>query len=97
MEALRLFIYVVFSLYVESSRGRFVHHINDRLDSVLRTLFIPGTGCSLNQGFSVSYFSYPCELGLQNTPTASLQDSPNECPGYYIKQSDGEAPIMQKL
>ena len=35
----------------------------------------------------------PSRLGLQNTPTASLQRGktpPNECPGYDTKQSDGE-------
>ena len=39
-------------------------------------------------------------LGLQNTPTASLQrgkTSPNECPDYDTKQSDGEAPVMLEL
>ena len=38
------------------------------------------------------------QLGLQNTPTASLQRGktpPNKCPGYHTKQSDGEAPGMQ--
>ena len=34
---------------------------------------------------------WPSQLGLQNTPTASLQRSkttPHECPEYQIKQSD---------
>ena len=42
----------------------------------------------------------PSRLGLQNTPTASLQRGktpPNECPGYDTKQSDGEVPAMQEL
>ena len=36
-------------------------------------------------------------MGLKNTPTASLQrgkTTPNECPGYDSKQSDGEVPVM---
>ena len=39
-------------------------------------------------------------LLLKNTPTASLQKSeahPNECAGYGIKQSDGEAPVVLEL
>ena len=42
----------------------------------------------------------PSRLGLQNTPTASLQRGktpPNLCPGYDTKESDGEAPVMLKL
>ena len=41
----------------------------------------------------------PNRLGLQNTPTASLQrgNLPNECPGYDTKQSDGEVPAMLEL
>ena len=38
--------------------------------------------------------------GLKNRPTASLQrdnNNPYEYPGYDIKQSDGETPIMQEL
>ena len=37
---------------------------------------------------------WPSLLGLQDTLTASLQKdkmSPNECPRYDTKQSDGEA------
>ena len=38
-------------------------------------------------------------LGLQNSLTASLQmgktPSPNECPGYDTKQSDGEALVLE--
>ena len=37
---------------------------------------------------------------MQNTPAVSLQrgkNSPNECPVYNIKQSDGEAPVMMDL
>ena len=29
--------------------------------------------------------------------TADELDSPNECPDYDIKQSDGEAPVMKEL
>ena len=39
-------------------------------------------------------------LGLSNILTASLQRSktpPNHCPGYDIKQSYGEAPVMLEL
>ena len=38
-------------------------------------------------------------LGLQNTPTASLQRSktPNECPAYGAKQSDGDASVILEL
>ena len=39
----------------------------------------------------------PNWLGLQNIPTASLQrgmTALNKCPGYNIKQSDGEAPVL---
>ena len=39
-------------------------------------------------------------LGLQNTPTASLQRSKtpnNKCPGYDTKQSDGVAPAVLQL
>ena len=43
----------------------------------------------------------PSRLGLQNTPTATLQrENPqptNECPGYNTKQSDGEVPVMLEL
>ena len=36
-------------------------------------------------------------LGLWNTPTAFLQrgKTPPKCPEYEIKQSDGEAPVME--
>ena len=40
----------------------------------------------------------PMWLGLENTPTASLQqgNTPhNEYPGYDIKQSDGEASVLK--
>ena len=43
---------------------------------------------------------WPSWLGLQNTPTASLQRGktpPNKCSGYGTKQSDGEASIMLEL
>ena len=40
-------------------------------------------------------------MGLQNTPTESLQlgeKTPhNKCPGYYTNQSDGEGSVMLKL
>ena len=39
-------------------------------------------------------------MGLLNTSTASLQGGkipPNECPGYDIKQSDCEVPMMPEL
>ena len=39
----------------------------------------------------------PSCRGMLWTPTTSLQKTktlPNECPGYDIKQSDGEVPIM---
>ena len=42
----------------------------------------------------------PGWLGLQNTPTAPLQNgkiSPNENPVYDTKQSDSEAPVMLEL
>ena len=45
----------------------------------------------------------PSRLRLWHTPTASLQRGKtahppsNECPGYDIKQSDGEAPVMLEL
>ena len=29
--------------------------------------------------------------------SAERYDSPNECPGYDTKQSDGEASVMQEL
>ena len=38
-------------------------------------------------------------LSLQNTPAESPQSanipSPNKCPRYDTKQSDGEAPVME--
>ena len=40
---------------------------------------------------------WPSRLGLQNIPTAEALDSPNECPRYYAKQSDGEAAVMLEL
>ena len=43
---------------------------------------------------------WPSRLGLQNTPTTSLQigkTSPSECPGYGTIQSDGEAQVTLKL
>ena len=42
----------------------------------------------------------PSRLGLKNTPIAILQEdknSPNKCPGYNSKQSDGEIPVMLEL
>ena len=43
----------------------------------------------------------PNQLGLSNTLTASLQrgktPTPNECPRYDTKLSDGEAPVMLEL
>ena len=51
------------------------------------------------KGFSHS--TWPCQLGLQNTQTASLQrgQTPHtsECHRYDTKQSDGEAPVMLEL
>ena len=44
--------------------------------------------------------SLPCWLGLSTTPIAPLQrgKSPlNECPGYDIKQCNGEFPVMLEL
>ena len=41
-----------------------------------------------------------CQPGQQNTLTASLQlgkAPPNKCPKHDIKQSDGEAPVLQEL
>ena len=40
---------------------------------------------------------WPCQLGQQNSLTASLQRDktlPYKWPGYDTKQSDGEAPII---
>ena len=41
----------------------------------------------------------PSWLGLYNTKTASPQrckaSSPNVCPVYDTKQSDGEAPVLK--
>ena len=45
-------------------------------------------------------FPWSSRLELQNAPTASLQTSetpPNECPGYDLKQSDGETSVMLEL
>ena len=46
----------------------------------------------------LNFFTFwPNQLGLQNALTASLQRDkipPYGCPGYDIKQSDGEAPVM---
>ena len=40
----------------------------------------------------------PSRLGLQNTPTASLQrGKTNGCPGYDTKQSHGEVPAVLEL
>ena len=43
----------------------------------------------------------PSCLGLYNTSTVSLQKgktpSPNACPGYDTKQSDGEVPVILNL
>ena len=42
----------------------------------------------------------PNQLRLLNTPTAFLYRGvghPNECLGYYVKQSDGETPAMLEL
>ena len=42
----------------------------------------------------------PSRLGLYNTPTASLQrsyTSPNKCPRYDSKQSDGEVSVILEL
>ena len=38
-------------------------------------------------------------LGQKNTPTANLLrgKTPNECPSYDTRQSDGEVPVMQEL
>ena len=44
--------------------------------------------------------SWPCQLWLLNTPTASLQwgkTPPKRCSGYNSKQSDGEAPVMLEV
>ena len=43
---------------------------------------------------------WPSQLGLLNTPTASLQKgktSPKSVLNNDTKQSDGEAPVMQEL
>ena len=39
----------------------------------------------------------PSQLGLKDTATASLRKvkPPNECPGYDINQSDGQAPVLK--
>ena len=43
----------------------------------------------------------PSRIGLQNTPTSSLQRGKNprnnECPVYDSKQSDGEVSVMLEL
>ena len=42
----------------------------------------------------------PIRLRLKNKSTASLQrgkTTPNNCPEYYTKQSDGEAPVLLEL
>ena len=42
----------------------------------------------------------PCQLGLLNTLTVSLQwdkTLPNVYPGHDTKQSDGEVPVMLEL
>ena len=41
----------------------------------------------------------PSRFGLSNTLTSSPRcgKTPNECPGYDIKQSVGEAPVMLEL
>ena len=43
--------------------------------------------------------NWPSRLWLPNTPTTSLQrgKTPNECPGYNTKQSDGKASVMLEL
>ena len=41
----------------------------------------------------------PCQMGLENTPTADEQDQPPpllyKCPVYNTKQSDGESPVLK--
>ena len=44
--------------------------------------------------------NWPSQLELQNTPTASLhrgKTPPYKCPGYDMKQSDGEALVIMEL
>ena len=45
------------------------------------------------------HFFLPCRLGLDNTLTAPLQRSktPNECPVYDTKQSDGQVQVLLGL
>ena len=38
-----------------------------------------------------------CSLLAQLAGVAEYTDSPNTCPGYDTKQSDGEAPLMLEL
>ena len=50
--------------------------------------------------YTCSYMHWSSRLGLQNTPTVSLQRGktpPHGCPGYNTKQSDGEVPVMLEL
>ena len=51
--------------------------------------------------WSLSLTLWPIQIGLQNILTASLLKGKipthNECPGYYIESSDGEAPVMLEL
>ena len=48
-----------------------------------------------------TFFSAQLAGAVEYTATASLQQSrtpqhtPNECPGYIIKPSDGEAPALE--
>ena len=54
---------------------------------------------TIRWGVSYSPVELHSKLGLSNTSTASLQrDNPtNQCPGYDIKQSYGEVPVMLEL
>ena len=50
--------------------------------------------------FIFSHCFLPRRLWWYNTPTVSLQKcktTPNECPGNYTKQSEGEIPVMLEL
>ena len=49
---------------------------------------------------TLTHTQLPSRLGLENTPTASLQRDktpPKECPRYDTKQSDDEVPVMLRL
>ena len=95
----------LFSLYQLRHFTNFIHLSyngclwNNILSVGMYLYILVNTSCMYFM-YGLKCSSLPSQLGLLNTPTASLQRGktpPNKCPWYDTKQSDGEVPVILEL